>query len=75
MYVCVRGGGGALDLLFESMDRLHVENDQCQKKPLHSGQVYSSWEKDIVSVLLSDGPGNVMNGVMGGRRNHAMQIS
>ncbi len=45
----------SLDLLFESMDRLHVGNDQCQKIPLYSGQVSSSWEKSIISLSLSDG--------------------
>ena len=57
--------GGALDLLFESMDRFHVGNDQYQKIPLYTGQVSSSWKKDIISLSLSDGPGNIMNGVMG----------
>ncbi len=39
------------------MDRLHVGNNQCQKIPLYSGQVSSSWEKDIISLSLNDALG------------------
>ena len=56
--------------------QLRVERDQWQKKiPVYSVQVFSSLANDIISLSPSDGPGNVMNGVMGGRRTHTMQIS